>query len=92
MQSSNYVSFQNGKQFGKGPYKVKLKHRVTTKSRNPQKLTKAIYSLFEHSGLASKIQHFKWEKVFGSCKRQMDLTLSLDMDSHRIDHVNFSML
>jgi hypothetical protein len=75
----------------KGTNKAKLKLRVTTRSCNPQKLVEAISSLCKHNGLAFKIPHVKGEKVFGSCKRRMDLPPSLSMDSHRLDCVNFSM-
>ncbi len=37
-----------------------------------------------------RIAHMEGEQIFGSCKWKVNLTLELECDSHRDDHVNFS--
>jgi hypothetical protein len=85
------VSFQNGEQFEKGPDKVEIKLRIATRNCNPQKFVETISNLSKHSRLASRIPYLKGEEVFGSCKKWMDLPPSSDMDSYRLNCVNFSM-
>jgi hypothetical protein len=50
-----------------------------------------ISSLSKHSRLASRNPYLEGEEVFGFCKKHMDLSPSSNMDSHRLNRVNFSM-
>jgi len=50
-----------------------------------------ISNLSKHSRLACRIPFLEGEEAFGSCKKQIDLPPSSNMDSHQLDRVNFSM-
>jgi hypothetical protein len=41
--------------------------------------------------LFSKVLHLEGEEVFGSYKKRVDLLRGSDMDSHRLDKMNFSV-
>jgi hypothetical protein len=87
MQSTNYTKYLEGGHNGRGPNKNELKLKTSMQNCDPQKLATIVTAT--RSGLSCIILHLERKKVFGSCKRQLDLPLGLDNDSHRPNKVNF---
>jgi hypothetical protein len=43
-------------------------------------IIKAISSIFEGNGLFSRVPHLQGEKIFGSCKKEVNLPFGSNMD------------
>ena len=54
-------------------------------------MAKAMNVVSEEAELKSWVPHLEGKNIFGSVKRKLDLPPGDESDSHRHDHVNFTI-
>ena len=91
LQSIGYYLFFKGDRSGTGPSASVLKLRLASHSGYPSRVAKLVDEIFGDVGLNTRLPHLEGERVFGFAKRKLDLPPRDDGNSHRHDHVNFSV-
>lgn len=94
MQVVKYYQFLKGDHGGKGPGKEELRLRVAQRSAqrsgNPKVLNEAISRMPGAANFCTRDPHMEGLEVFGSRKRNADMPLGDEHESHRPDKVNYS--
>jgi hypothetical protein len=82
LQSTTYHDYLKGGGGGTGPDRSVLRLRSASRSGDPRKIAQAVGELSADAGLNSRVPHLEGESIFGSTKRELDLLLGDESDSH----------
>ena len=91
LQSSGYFNFLKVGRSGTGPSTSVLKLRLTSQISNPSKIARLLDDVSVVAGVNTRVPHLEGERVFGLAKQKLDLPPGDETDSHRHDHVNYSV-
>jgi hypothetical protein len=82
----------NGGICGEGLGRDELKLWQTSQFGDPSQMANFLTKHLSGSSFITRIPHLEGEKVFGSTKQKVDITIRLESNSHGHDCVNFSQL
>ena len=75
-----------------GPSRSILQLWLASRSTNSSRVVKLVDELSAEVGVNTRVPHLEGERIFGSAKQKLDLLPNDESDSHRHDHVNYSIL
>ncbi len=80
----------NGGRCGEGPGRDELRLWRANQFGDSLQIANAIAKYTKKSSFTTRISHLEGQEIFGSTKREANIALGSEGDSHRHDHVNFS--
>ena len=89
LQSLFYFNYLSAGSSGTGPSKFELELCFVSRKGNLKSIVKLLDKVAVEVGLNTRVPHLEGETIFGTAKRQLDLPLGDESNSHRYNRMNY---
>ena len=91
LQLLSCFNYLRGEPSGTGPSKSKLELRLASRTGNLKCVVKLLDEVAVEAGLNTRVPHLEGETIFGIAKQKLNLPPGDNSNSHRHDHINYSI-